>query len=309
MNRKRINIYTKDTEAISNALYMLDIFEFQIVNSIDEIKAELDKVSKYWDFIDEEKLKEEIGEERIVIYTPDDSDELFNIVKNGLKNNAAVNRITCDEFEDEDWIESWKKFFAEISVSEGLSVIPCWQEETPKGKKAIKINPGMIFGTGSHETTRLCLKAIEHLVKDGDRFLDLGCGSGILAIGALMLGAKSALCVDLEENAKTVVLENAGLNGIKDGIEVLTGDLIEDEALKSRIASEKYDFIAANIVAGVIIAILPLVKACLKQDGTFVCSGIIDDKKKSVKAALVKSGFKIIDEEEEDKWTAFTCTL
>lgn len=307
MDWKKINIFTNDTEMASTALYMMDIYEFEVVDSFEEIKRELDERAKYWDFIDEEKMRELLGEERLVVYAPEGGDELFAQIKEGLKDVGCVTSITCDDMADEDWLNSWKKFFKPISIGKSMGVIPYWQEDNGEYETVIRIDPGMIFGTGSHATTRLCLEEIEKHVKKGDSFLDLGCGSGILAIGAMLMGAKSALCVDIEENAPKAVKENAELSGITKGIDVLVGDLLEDEELIGRITSVQYDFVAANIVASVIISILPLVKKCLKDDGTFICSGIIDDRVDEVRKALIDNGFKIKTEQSEDeKWTAFT---
>lgn len=306
MDWKKISIYTDDIERVSTALYMMDIYEFEIVDSFEEIKAELDKRAKYWDFIDEEKMRKQLGDERIVIYVQAEDDELYKRVKDGLKDVDCVKSIVSGEMKDEDWLNSWKRFFTPIKVGDNIMVAPCWQEDVPKDMTVIRIDPGMIFGTGSHETTRLCLEEIEKHIKKGSSFLDLGCGSGILSIGALLLGARQALCVDIEENAREVVKENAELNGINSGIETLVGDLLEDKELISRLLENQYEFIAANIVAGVIIGILPMVKRCLDDYGIFVCSGIIDDRVDGVRNALLENGFKIISEKNEDKWTAFT---
>lgn len=309
MDWKKINIFTNDTEKASTALYMMDIYEFEVVDSFEEIKRELDTRAKYWDFIDEEKMKSLLGDERIVVYVPEGGEELFERIKEGLKDVDYVTSITCDDMADEDWLNSWKKFFKPISIGKSMGVIPYWQEDTGEYETVIRIDPGMIFGTGSHATTRLCLEEIEKYVNKGDNFLDLGCGSGILAIGAMLLGAKSALCVDIEENAPKAVKENAELSGITEGIEVLVGDLLEDKELVEHITSVQYDFVAANIVASVIISILPLVKKCLKEDGIFICSGIIDDRVEEVRQAIIDNGFTIKTEQSEDnKWTAFTVT-
>lgn len=308
MEWKKINIFTNDTEKAENALYMMDIYEFEIVDSFDEIKKELDTRAKYWDFIDEEKMKQLLGDQRIVVYSPDGGDELFEQIKEGLQGLDCITSVTCDDMADEDWLTGWKRFFKPISIGESILVVPCWQEGEFRDKTVIRIDPGMIFGTGGHETTRMCLTEIEKHISPGDSFLDLGCGSGILAIGAMLLGAKSALCVDIEENAQKAVLENGELSGVSKGIEVLVGDLLEEDELKERISKKKYDFIAANIVAGVIISLLSLVEKCLKYDGVFVCSGIIDDRVEEVRNALLENGFKIQNEQSEDKWTAFTVT-
>lgn len=305
MDWKKITIVCSDTEQAANRLCMLDIYEFEIVDSFEEVKAELDKKAKYWDFIDEQKMRELLGEQRVIVYVPQEDETVLNTVKDGFSGCDYATCIYVDDMDDEDWVNSWKKHFSPIEVGENILVVPCWQKDVPQDKLVIRIDPGMIFGTGSHETTRLCLLEIEKYMKPGYNVLDLGCGSGILAVGAMLLGAQSAHCVDIEENAEKIVKENGALNNIHD-IRVTIGDLIEHEDVVAKVKQCKYDFICANIVADVIIAILPLVNQCLKNEGTFVCSGIIDDRVGDVKTALIQNGFNIITQQSEDKWTAFT---
>lgn len=305
MDWKKITIVCRDTEQTANRLCMMDIYEFEIVDSFEDVKAELDKKAKYWDFIDEQKMRELLGEQRVIVYVSQDDETMLDSIKDGFSGCDYVTRIYVDHMDDEDWVNSWKKYFSPIEVGQNILIVPCWQKDVPQDKLVIRIDPGMIFGTGSHETTRLCLLEIEKYIKPGYNVLDLGCGSGILAIGAILLGAQSAHCVDVEENADRIVKENGALNGIED-IKVTIGDVIEDKGVIAKVKERKYDFICANIVADVIIAILLLVKQCLKDEGTFVCSGIIDDRVNDVKTALTANGFNIITQQSEDKWTAFT---
>ncbi|MBR1735980.1 MAG: 50S ribosomal protein L11 methyltransferase, partial [Firmicutes bacterium] len=177
----------------------------------------------------------------------------------------------------------------------------------PTDRIVFNVNPGMSFGTGSHETTQLCIEALEDVVKPGDEILDLGCGSGILSIISLLLGAKSAVAVDIDENAKKTAYENAALNGIgEENYTVFSGNVIDDEKLRDEIGYGKYDVAVANIIADVICAIAPTVKKELKKDGIFIASGIIKDRIEDVYAALEENGFTVIDTSVKDEWVSIT---
>ena len=163
----------------------------------------------------------------------------------------------------------------------------------------------MAFGTGSHHTTRMCLEFLEKTVKDGDDMIDLGCGSGILSIGALLLGAKQALAVDIDPVAEKIAYENAAMNDIyNDRYTVLIGDVLSDTALQDRLCEKKYDVVAANIVASVIIELTKMVPRIIKPEGVYIMSGIIGDRLDEVLAALDENGFEVLEVREGDDWRA-----
>ena len=169
----------------------------------------------------------------------------------------------------------------------------------------MSLDPGMAFGTGSHPTTRMCLEYIDELVKEGDSVVDLGCGSGILSIAALILGAKDAIAVDIDPIAETIAYENAALNGIgKDRYTVLTGDVLTDSVLREKIEAKRYPIVTANIVASVIIALAPYAARLLEKGGKFITSGIIDTREDEVAAALTAAGLNILEIRRGGDWRA-----
>lgn len=215
--------------------------------------------------------------------------------------------IKSENVADEDWSEIWKQYFHPISVGKNILIQPAWEKaDAPQGKCVFTVNPGMSFGTGSHPSTRFCLEEIEKYIKDGDSVLDLGCGSGILSITALLLGAKSAVAVDIDSNATDVAYDNLALNHLsKDLYTTYTGDITSDADLRGKLG--RHDIVIANIVADVIIALAPYVRSFMKDDAVFICSGIILERLDEVKSALTENGLKIKEIKNDDDWAAITC--
>ena len=199
----------------------------------------------------------------------------------------------------EDWQNGWRKYYHPMEIGKRLAVVPSWQEYETDRVRLI-LDPGLAFGTGSHETTNLCLEALDGLVKGGERVLDIGTGSGILAIAALKLGAASAEGVDIDPVAVRTAGENADRNGVGEKLTVLVGDLSEK-------ASGKYDLITANIVAAAIESLAPAVPGLLAETGTFIASGIIDTRKDEVIAAIEKTGLKVTEVREKRGWECLVC--
>ena len=194
-----------------------------------------------------------------------------------------------------------------MEIGERLIVIPDWEQAEPHGRVALRMNPGLTFGTGSHATTRLCLQALEKLVRPGMKVLDLGCGSGILSIAALLLGAERAFACDIDEKAVDVAYENAALNGVgRDRYTVRAGDVLSDQGLR-RDMGGGWDIVVANIVADVIIALAPAALDLMKPGGVFLCSGIIDQRADEVRAALEAQGFTIREANASEGWYSFLC--
>lgn len=212
---------------------------------------------------------------------------------------------------EEDWATSWQKYYKPMSVGERLYIVPEWEkgEPVPAGRTPLYLNPGLIFGTGSHASTRLCLEGVETYVRPGGRVLDLGCGSGILSIAALLLGAEEAAGVDIDPKAVGVAYENAAMNGIGAGrYTVRAGDVLSDRALAAELAQKRYQLVLANIVADVIIPLSAQVPGLLEPGGMFLCSGIIDTRADEVRAALVSHGLRVAEKKERDGWVAFAAT-
>ena len=211
---------------------------------------------------------------------------------------------TTFNLNDEEWLNKWKEFYKPFTLGEKILIKPVWEDvENTDGKVVFNINPGHVFGTGLHQTTQLCITNLEKYVTNESVVLDLGCGSGILSIISLLLGAKSAFAVDIDENAVKVAYENAELNKIdKDKYFVTSGNVVTDEKLKEQIGYKKYDIVLANIIADVICFISPVVPQQLKDDGVFIASGIIKDRLQDVYDALNQNGLEPIDTITKDEW-------
>lgn len=264
----------------------------------------LEENRQYWDYVDEALQRQFAGQSRVKFYLADDADgraELERI-------RAALGReIETQTMEDQDWENGWKQYYEPIPVGKRLLVVPEWLEAEPEGRTVVRLDPGIAFGTGSHATTRMCLEALEGVAAPGKRVLDLGCGSGILGIAALLLGCESVTGCDIDPKAPEAAARNAALNGIgEDRFSVCAGDLLSDEGMRRRLGTG-YDIVLANIVADVIIPLSAFARRFLASGGVFICSGIIDFRRADVENALRRNGFEILKEFREDEWSCFLC--
>ena len=275
----------------------------------------LEQNRQYWDYVDEELDRSMAGKCRVTFYVEENEPGFaqaaaVRIAMAELKRDhpeCAPLLMTVDGLEDEDWENNWKAFYKPMEIGERLMVIPDWEEADPHGRVALRLNPGLAFGTGSHATTRLCLAALEKRVRPGMQVLDLGCGSGILSVAALLLGAERAFACDIDEKAVDIAYENAALNGVgRDVYTVRAGDVLHDEALRREMGGG-YDIVLANIVSDVIIALAPAVRGLLGEGGCLICSGIIDERGDEVRAALEDSGFSIEEAGQSEGWFSFVC--
>ena len=215
--------------------------------------------------------------------------------------------LTIDSVADADWENNWKKFYKPMEIGERLLVVPQWETAKDNGRVRLVLNPGLTFGTGSHATTRLCLQTLDKYIRGGEKVLDLGCGSGILSIAALVLGAKEAFACDIDEKCVDVAYENAALNGVgKDRYTVRWGDVLTDRALQAQLGGG-YDIVVANIVADVIIGLSGRVRPFLKEGGLFLCSGIIDERAEEVLAQLRADGWTVMERHDSEGWYSFLC--
>ena len=293
-----------------------------VIDDETEFQDFLENNHQYWDYVDEDLEKEMQGKSRVTFYLQADEEgfakmgEVRLALENLKKTAQACGTLlmTMDSLQDADWENNWKQYYKPMEIGERLLVIPQWEQEDPKVRKALEggrvpliLEPGLTFGTGSHATTRLCLTALEQAVQGGEKVLDLGCGSGILSIAALKLGAASALAVDIDDKCLDVAYENAAMNGIgRDTYTVKVGDILSDEALRAEIGGG-YDVVLANIVADVIIGLGPMVRSLLRENGVFLCSGIIDTRAEEVADKLRQAGLEILDTRSSEGWYAYTC--
>ena len=269
----------------------------------------------YWDYVDETLVKEKENLCRVTFYVENSPAGYGVIAAIRMAMHAMKQKhpeyapllLTMENVKDEDWENNWKQFYKPMEIGERLLVIPAWEQADPKDRVTLTLNPGLTFGTGSHATTRLCLTALESRIHGGEKVLDLGCGSGILSIAALRLGAKTAFACDIDEKCIDVAYENAALNGIgKDRLTVRQGDATKEGPLRDAIGTG-YDVVVANIVADVIISLAPQVRHFLKEDGWFLTSGIIDDRADEVAAALVAAGWNIVESCTSEGWYCYIC--
>ena len=276
-----------------------------VVESEEDFRRFLENNHQYWDYVDTELEERFHGVSRLKFYLADD-EEGRRVLRAVLDRFPAVRHRPV---EDSDWENNWRDYYRPIEVGTKLVVVPEW-EEIPEGDRlALRLDPGLTFGTGSHATTRLCLQALENWAAPGKRVLDLGCGSGILGIGALVLGCESCLGVDVDPKSPDVASDNAALNGLHaDRIRFLAGDLLADSSLRRRLGTG-YDIVLANIVADVIIPLSPHVPAFLAPGGVYISSGIIEGRQEEVRRAIEDSGFRILSHSSEDGWHCFTAAL
>ena len=288
-----------------------------VIEGEAEFQAFLEQNRQYWDYVDEDLLERMRGVARVKFYVTDDSHGRARLaqITGGLEDFRAraaapgTLEVRTASLREEDWANNWKQYYKPLSVGERLYIVPEWEKDggsIPQGRTALYLNPGLIFGTGAHASTQLCLEGVERYTRTGDAILDLGCGSGILSIAALCLGGVSAVGVDIDPKAVGVAYENAAMNGVgRDRYTVRAGDVLSDKALAAELAERKYELVLANIVADVIIPLSAQVPGLLAPGGTFICSGVIDSRADEVRAAIESRGMTVVEKKEKNGWVAF----
>ncbi len=302
-----INTTGDDLETLAARLTANGVVGLVIEDEAD-FRQFLENNRQYWDYVDDELLQRMKGAARVKFYVTDDAPgrEQLRQFTAGLEGYE----ILSAPLQENDWATSWQKYYKPLAVGEKIYVVPEWEKNSPlpAGKTPVWLNPGLTFGTGSHASTQLCLEGLEQAVRPGDQVLDLGCGSGILSIAALCLGAGFAAAVDIDPKAVDVAYENAALNGIgKDRYDVRAGNVLTDKGLVAGLKERRYQVVLANIVADVIIPLSAFAGDFMTPDGTFICSGIIDARSDEVRAALEREGFTVVEKKEKTGWCAFVC--
>ncbi|MBE6870196.1 MAG: 50S ribosomal protein L11 methyltransferase [Ruminococcus albus] len=316
MDWVEVDIYTtsEGIEAVTGSLLGLGINGFVIKDAKDFEEFLSDK-SVNWDYIDDDLMGLKNCETTVTAYLPENAQGLdyLEAVKaelRALKTRDTENAFGRLEYElknvrEEDWANNWKQYFKPLEIGDKLLIKPSW-EEIPEGetRKILEIDPASSFGTGQHNTTQLCLELVEKYLGENDRVLDLGCGSGILSIGAVLLGADECTAIDIDANSVKIAGENAEKNNIPaEKYHAICGNVIDDSALVAEIGTG-FDMVCANIVADVLIGMSGLFKGFLKQGGRLIVSGIIDMRKDEVLDVIKAQGFVLDEIREKEDWVA-----
>ena len=308
-----IETTTAAEDFMSSMLMDLGIEGIEIEDNIPLTKE--DQADMFIDFLPE--LPPDEGKSHVSFYIEDDGkdqSEILKKVKIGLEElrdtvDVGSGMILSSETEDLDWINNWKKFFSSFTI-ENILIKPTWEDVKPedKDKFMIEIDPGISFGTGKHETTQLCIRQLIKYIKDGHpKVLDVGCGSGILSIVALKLGASEVVGTDLDADCMISTHENMKVNHLDEKLGTFyVGNLIDDVELQKQVGTEEYDIVVANILADVIIPMAPVIPDRLRKGGYFITSGIIDFKEDEVRDAIEKTGLKVIEINHQGEWVNIT---
>lgn len=311
-----MDIYTstEGIEPLTGSLLGMGVNGFVIKDAADFDEFLNDKTIN-WDYIDDDLMGLRDCETTVTVYLPENAQGLENLEAIKLELKALKSRDSEDAFgrleyelknvNEEDWANNWKQYFKPLTVGDKLLIKPSWESiSLDEKRRVLEIDPGSSFGTGQHNTTQLCLELIEKYLSEGDTLLDLGCGSGILSIAAVLLGASSIKAVDIDENSVRIARENAAKNHISDDVyAAYCGNIIDNRELVRQLGCG-YDVVCANIVADVLIAMSGKFKGFLKPEGKLIISGIIDSRKDEVIDAVKAQGFKLIEIHEKEDWVA-----
>jgi ribosomal protein L11 methyltransferase len=297
-------------DLVSDMLSELGIEGIEIIDNVPITEQE--KKAMFIDILPELNTEDKTALVSFYLEEDENIQNTLDKIHDGLKELSAftdigTGNIEISETEDTDWINNWKAYFKPFRIDETIVIKPTWEklDEVKATDLIIEIDPGTAFGTGSHETTKLCILGIKKYIKPGIRLLDVGCGSGILSIIGAKLGAAEVTGTDIDPNAVKAAYENAEVNRIgSDVLTILNGDIITDEDLQKDAGFECYDMAVANILADIIIPLSAEIGRHIKHGGIFISSGIINTKKEAVKEAILKNGFKILEINEMGDWVS-----
>ena len=310
-NQFRLKTTTEAEDIVSSMLADLGIEGVQIEDKIPLTQS--DKEQMFVDILPD--MPEDDGCAYLTFYLDEEVDKHEMLLKvrqelEEMRSYLNVGDCTIEESqtEDVDWVNNWKQYFHQFYIDDIL-VIPSWEnvEAKDSDKMVIHIDPGTAFGTGMHETTQLCIRQLKKYVTEDTEILDVGCGSGILGMLALKFGAKHSVGTDLDPCAIDATYENMDNNGIsRDQYEVMIGNIIDDKEVQDKVGYEKYDIVAANILADVLVPLTPVIIHQLKKGGIYITSGIIEDKEEVVVEALKKAGLEVLEVNHQGEWVSVT---
>lgn len=298
-----VSVPQKDTDtaaAIANMTVPYGIY----IEDYSDLEQGAEEIA-HIDLIDEELVAKnrDISVIHIYISECDNAAEALEFLKERLNASGIDCKTEAIGINDKDWNENWKKYFHATEIGERLAIVPSWEKyENTDNRTILQIDPGAAFGTGTHATTSLCLELLQGYTAKGTEMLDIGCGSGILAVASVLLGAENAVGVDIDSQSVKTARENAEINNVTNKTEFIVGDLAEK-------VTGKYSLICANIVADVVIRLLSTVKAYMKEDAVLITSGIIDLRENDVLAAAEKHGFTVVEKRCKDNWCAFVLSV
>ena len=293
-------------------------FDSFIMDDQQDFHDFLEQNRQYWDYVDEDLSRQMEGLSQIRLYLEDQPGTAETVA--ALQEQLQLLRrqfpsvdfgpltVGTNVCRDEDWENNWKQYYQPLEIGEHLLVVPCWLEaENPEGRIPVRLDPGMIFGTGAHASTQMCMCALEQTISGGERVIDLGSGSGILSFTALLLGAAEATGVDIDPKAEDIARENAAFNNLgPDRFRAVTANVLEDPDRMQQLAAGGYDVVLANIVADVIIPLASMVPRFLRPGGRFICSGILNTRLPEVLDALEAAGLRATGQRQMDDWVQLT---
>ena len=310
-NKFRIKTTTEAEDIVCSSLMDLGIQGVEVEDKIPLTQRE--KEQMFVDILPEIDVDDGVAYISFYLEEDEDKEKMLQAVREELKEigtyvNVGSMEIEESQTEDVDWVNNWKQYFHQFTIDDVL-IIPSWEDVQPEDedKMIIHIDPGTAFGTGMHETTQLCIRQIKKYVTEDTEILDVGCGSGILGMLALKFGAKHSTGTDLDPCAIDATHENMDVNGIsRDQYRVMIGNIIDDKEVQDQVGYDRYDIVAANILADVLVPLTPVILNHLKTGGIYITSGIIEEKEESVVEAVKAAGLEVLEVNHQGEWVSVT---
>ena len=310
-NKFRIKTTTEAEDIVCSSLMDLGIQGVEVEDKIPLTQRE--KEQMFVDILPEIDVDDGVAYISFYLEEDEDKEKMLQAVREELKEigtyvNVGSMEIEESQTEDVDWVNNWKQYFHQFTIDDVL-IIPSWEDVQPEDedKMIIHIDPGTAFGTGMHETTQLCIRQIKKYVTEDTEILDVGCGSGILGMLALKFGAKHSTGTDLDPCAIDATHENMDVNGIsRDQYRVMIGNIIDDKEVQDQVGYDRYDIVAANILADVLVPLTPVILNHLKTGGIYITSGIIEEKEETVVEAVKAAGLEVLEVNNQGEWVSVT---